>query len=85
MKKVLVFILTMLLIVVFSSCDRASRRFMDERERSRTDVYEAVIYGERFTMDGHTYIMFTTKRHGSDDITGFVHDPDCPCHNHDKD
>ena len=30
----------------------------------------------RFEYDGHKYILFTS----SETKNGFVHDPDCPCH-----
>lgn len=30
----------------------------------------------RFKYDGHKYILF----YAGDNRNGFVHDPDCPCH-----
>ena len=43
------------------------------------------IYALKFEYDGHRYIEFT--RVGSDmydNYTGYVHDPDCPCHKNDQ-
>ena len=43
------------------------------------------IYALKFEYDGHRYLEFT--RIGPDmydNYTGYVHDPDCPCHKKDQ-
>ena len=56
-----------------------------ETGRKESDVKKERIYLRneltlgvfRFEYDGHKYMMF--YRLGTD-VNGFVHDPDCPCH-----
>ena len=38
---------------------------------------ESTLYVCRFEYDGHKYVMFYGV---GATINGFVHDPDCPCH-----
>lgn len=38
------------------------------------------IYVRKFNYDGHRYIEFARSLQVYDNYTGYVHDPDCPCH-----
>ena len=45
---------------------------------------DAKIYVRKFTFEEHQYIEFKRPGGGYDNYTGFVHDPDCPCHNEEE-
>ena len=55
-----------------------------EIERKESEVKKEYLYLKnalhmhiyRFKYDGHKYILF----YAGDNRNGFVHDPDCPCH-----
>ena len=54
----------------------------DESRIIRTEDGSRVL-AEKFEFEGHHYIMFRSSSVGTyDHITGFVHDPNCPCFNH---
>ena len=65
--------------LILSSCCK-----MEKIERKETDIKKEYLYLKgaptlnivRFEYDGHKYILFTS----SETKNGFVHDPDCPCH-----
>ena len=40
----------------------------------------APLYVRKFEYDGHKYIEFSRMLDAYDNYTGYVHDPDCPCH-----
>lgn len=40
----------------------------------------ASLYVRKFEYDGHKYIEFSRILEVYDNYTGYVHDPDCPCH-----
>ena len=75
MKKVICIIAMALCL---SSC------WVEETEEKETEAKKEYLYLKdnvhlvvnRFEYDGHKYILFFSReiRHG------FVHDPDCPCH-----
>lgn len=76
MKKV-IYIIAMALCLL-SSCN------MKKIEHKESDTEKEYLYlrdGQgtitvlRFEYDGHKYILFA-----ADFRNGFVHDPDCPCH-----
>ena len=78
MKKV-IYIIAMALCLL-SSCN------MKKIEHKESDTEKEYLYLRdgrgtltvfRFEYDGHKYIMFFNVV-GS--VTGYVHDPDCPCH-----
>ena len=66
MKKVFVFLMIVMSMMVVSSCSS---------EQSQPEMK-----GERFEYEGHTYITF--KEYTGEYTyfrMGTVHDPDCPC------
>lgn len=75
MKKV-IFIIAMALCL--SSC------WVEETEEKETEAKKEYLYLKdnvhlmvnRFEYDGHKYILFFS----GEIRNGFVHDPDCPCH-----
>lgn len=72
MRRFFTFVVFMVSMVVFTGC----------RHNSETHVKEVefVDHVYRTEYDGHSYIMF--KHNGSTNmhnVTGVVHDPDCPC------
>lgn len=75
MKKLLIVFIT---LIAMYSC----------MSNTQTKIYTTdgiPIYALKFEYDGHRYIEFT--RVGSDmydNYTGYVHDPDCPCHKNDQ-
>lgn len=74
MKKLIIIIASALCL--FSGCcgDPSSQK------QTRTDD-GAVLYARRFEFDGHRYIEFYRPYYMTyDNYTGYVHDPDCPCH-----
>lgn len=72
MKKITILVLTCICLVSVSC-----------RHPRNTQVSETrVDYVEKFEYNGHHYLMFKTN--GSTNyhnMSGVVHDPDCPCHN----
>lgn len=74
MKKVIIVISIILSVVITSGC---SNRCAD-----RNKGISAV---ERVECDGHQYILFISYgEFPRGDISGIVHDPDCPCYNKEK-
>ena len=75
MKKVICIIAMALCLV---SC------WVEEREEKETEAKKEYLYLKdnvhlvvnRFEYDGHKYILF----YSGEIRNGFVHDPDCPCH-----
>jgi len=69
MKK---FIFLALAIFTVASCNTLP-------EQKKYNIESAVIYGSRFTLDGHDYIEIyrITTDLGYDNCTGYVHDPEC--------
>ena len=76
MKKI---IYTIAMALCLSACCSTG-----EIERKESDIKKEYLYLKgaptlnivRFEYDGHKYILFTS----SETKNGFVHDPDCPCH-----
>lgn len=73
MKKFIIGIITAILFAVScSNGDKMDTTVMDDN---------STIYATKFEFDGHQYIRFVDPIPLSyDNYTGFVHDPDCPCH-----
>ena len=68
------FILILLLGLLFVSCE-------SHNETTETTQIKGADEARHFEYNGHKYIMFYYDRGMSyDQFTGFVHDPDCPCH-----
>lgn len=42
------------------------------------------LYVREFVYKGHRYIEFGRMKEAYDNYTGYVHDPDCPCHNEEE-
>lgn len=78
MKKV-IYIIAMALCL--SACCSTG-----EIERKESDIKKKYLYLKgastlnvvRFEYDGHKYVMFYNNVGAG--VNGFVHDPDCPCH-----
>ena len=76
MKKI---IYTIAMALCLSACCSTG-----EIERKESEIKKEYLYLKgastlnvvRFEYDGHKYILFTS----SETKNGFVHDPDCPCH-----
>ena len=76
MKKV-IYIIAMALCL-FSCCD-IEKAEGKESEVKRENLYlkdNVHLMVNRFEYDGHKYILFFS----GEIRNGFVHDPDCPCH-----
>ena len=71
-----------LVITVIAALCLLSGCYGDPSSQKRTNTDDgAVIYARKFELDGHRYIEFYRPYTMSyDNYTGFVHDPDCPCH-----
>lgn len=70
MKKLLIGIIV---IIAMCSCE----------PETQTKIYTAdgaSLYVRKFEYDGHKYIEFSRTLEVYDNYTGYVHDPDCPCH-----
>lgn len=70
MKKLLIGIIA---IIALCSCE----------PETQTKIYTtdgAPLYVRKFEYDGHKYIEFSRTLQVYDNYTGYVHDPDCPCH-----
>ena len=75
MKKVICIIA---MVLCLSSC------WVEETEEKETEAKKEYLYLKdnvhlvvnRFEYDGHKYILFFS----GEIRNGFVHDPDCPCH-----
>lgn len=70
MKKLLIGIIA---IIALCSCE----------PETQTKIYTAdgaSLYVRKFEYDGHKYIEFSRTLEVYDNYTGYVHDPDCPCH-----
>lgn len=70
MKKLLIGIIV---IIALCSCE----------PETQTKIYTAdgaSLYVRKFEYDGHKYIEFSRTFEVYDNYTGYVHDPDCPCH-----
>lgn len=72
MKK---FIIGIIALLTLCSCSCESETW---KKIHTTDG--ATLYVHRFEYDGHKYIEFTRFLEVYDNHTGYVHDPDCPCH-----
>ena len=73
MKKVFIFLMVVMTMMVVSGCRHNS-------ETESTTV-ESVDYVYRTEFEGHKYIMFKQNGwHNDHNVTGVVHDPDCPCY-----
>lgn len=71
MKKLIIVIIA---LIALCSCEPASQT------RIRTED-GASLYVRKFEYDGHRYIEFARiGLEAYDNYTGYVHDPDCPCH-----
>lgn len=76
MKKI--FYIIIMALCLTACCD------VTETKRQETDVEKEYLYLKdalymriyRFKYDNHKYILF----YGGERCNGFVHDPDCPCH-----
>lgn len=71
MKK---FITVIIALIALCSCE----------PETRTKIYTTdgtSLYVRKFEYDGHRYIEFARLGLATyDNYTGYVHDPDCPCH-----
>ena len=70
MKKLIIGIIA---LVALCSCAE------DSGQKIHTED-GAPLYVRRFEYDGHKYIEFERVLEVYDNFTGYVHDPDCPCH-----
>lgn len=80
MKKLLIVFIT--LIAMYSCASDMQAKKMQTKIHTTDGL---PIYALKFEYDGHRYIEFT--RIGPDmydNYTGYVHDPDCPCHKNDQ-
>ena len=76
MKKV---ICIMAMALCLFSCTDIKRAEEKESEVKRENLYlkdNVHLVVNRFEYDGHKYILFFS----GEIRNGFVHDPDCPCH-----
>ena len=70
MKKLIIVIVA---LIALCSCKPASQ--------TRIHTADGVpLRVRKFEYDGHKYIEFSRVLEAYDNYTGYVHDPDCPCH-----
>lgn len=77
MKKIFYIIIMALCLTACCGMKEVKRQETDDVEIEYLYVKDALhirIY--RFKYDDHKYILF----YGGESRNGFVHDPDCPCH-----
>lgn len=78
MKKILTF-LAISVMLVFASCSEGNNYAGEKTETAHYKDGTQLQY-RRFKFQGHTYIEFTRIAIWTyDNMTGYVHDPDCPC------
>lgn len=70
MKKLIIGIIA---LIALCSCEPETRVKIHTSDG-------APLYVRKFEYDGHRYIEFTRILEVYDNYTGYVHDPDCPCH-----
>lgn len=76
MKKIFLFIAMALML---TSCFNGNN-YVGEKTDSVEYQDGVQLQYRRFKFQGHTYIEFTRIATWSyDNVTGYVHDPDCPC------
>lgn len=66
-------ILSIIALLLLCSCEPA----IQKKIRTPENVS---VYTYRFEFEGHHYIEFHRYSEPYDNNTGYVHDPDCPCH-----
>ena len=79
MKKIIYIITTALCLLSCCGIEKAEKAEKKESEVKRENLYlkdNAHLVVNRFEYDGHKYILFFS----GEIRNGFVHDPECPCH-----
>ncbi len=83
MKKILVVVLAFNLLVS-CNCEKPKREMPVEPVKELTETnYMPFEHANKFTYEGHSYIVFYSHVNVYNDLTGVVHDPDCPCQKRD--
>ena len=77
MKKIIYIIIMALCPLACCSVGETGRKESDVQKEKIYLRDESTLYVYRFEYDGHKYVMFYSV---GATINGFVHDPDCPCH-----
>lgn len=70
MKK---FIIGIIALIALCSCEPETMQKVPMNDGT-------TIYVRKFVYEGHRYIEFGRIMEVYDNYTGYVHDPDCPCH-----
>ena len=75
MKKI--FYIIIMALCLTACCAEETKRQESDVETEHLYLKNALhMHIYRFKYDGHKYILF----YAGDNRNGFVHDPDCPCH-----
>lgn len=84
MKKILVASLLALSLLISCSCENCERKMPVEPIKELTETnYMPFEHANKFTYDGHSYIVFYSHVNMYKGFAGVVHDPDCECQKRD--
>ena len=84
MKKILVVILLVLGLLASCNCESPKREMPVEPVKELTETnYMPLEHANKFTYEGHSYIVFYSHVNMYKGFAGVVHDPDCECQKRD--